>query len=124
MTPSERLVTGAVNSWKLVIQRADKEFDGLTEEQLQREITPGKNRLIYLLGHLTAVHDAMFAALGLGDRLHPELDAMFLANPDKAVAKIPSGAELQAWWGEVNERLLTAFSKLPAEDWISKHTLV
>lgn len=124
MTTEERVVNGAINSWKQVIQRADKALAGLTAEQLQKEVAPGKNRLIYLLGHLTAVHDLMITALGLGERLHPELDEIFLSKPDRAVEALPSGAELQAWWSEVNGRLLTEFSKLTAEDWTKRHTLV
>ena len=52
----------------------------LSEEQLLQEIAPGKNRLIYLWGHLTAVNDALIPLLGFGERLHPELDAMFFAS--------------------------------------------
>jgi hypothetical protein len=35
------------------------------------------------MGHLTAVHDRLFPMLGLGQRLHPELDEDFLVNPDR-----------------------------------------
>ena len=124
MSAEARVVNGAVNSWKQVIARADKAFAGLSAEQLQKEVAPGKNRLIYLLGHLTAVDDSMFAALGLGERLHPELDAIFLSQPDRAVETLPSVTELQAWWSAVNARLTAAFAGLTAEDWVQKHALV
>ena len=83
MTPQQLSVNVALHAWRLVVERADKIFSNLTEDQLLKEVAPGKNRLIYLLGHLTAVHDAMFPILGLGSRLHPELDAIFVSNPDK-----------------------------------------
>src|ERR1700729_1074924 len=85
MTPEQALVTATINSWKTAIERADKLFLPLTEAQLQKEVAPGKNRLIYLWGHLTAVHDRMLPLLSLGERLHAELDAPFLSNPDKSV---------------------------------------
>ena len=44
------LVTGALNAWKLNIERADRLFSPLSEQQLQKEVAPGKNRLIYLSG--------------------------------------------------------------------------
>jgi hypothetical protein len=50
----------AVNSWRLGVERADKIFSNLAEDQLLREVAPGKNRLIYLWGHLTAIHDGCF----------------------------------------------------------------
>jgi hypothetical protein len=73
----------ALRSWKANIDRAGTFWGALSEEELQREVAPGKNRLIYLWGHLTAVNDRMVAILGLADRLHSELDAMFVSNPDK-----------------------------------------
>jgi len=45
--------------WKTQIGRADKLFGSLSFEDVLREIAPGRNRLLYLWGHLTATHDAM-----------------------------------------------------------------
>src|SRR5271170_1235118 len=92
------LVTGALNAWKLNIERADRVFSPLDEQQLQKEVAPGKNRIIYLLGHLTAVHDKMLPLLRVGERLHPELDEMFLTKPDRAVAPLPATDDLKAYW--------------------------
>jgi hypothetical protein len=41
------------------IGRADKVIDGFTDEQLDKEVAPGRNSGIYLLGHLVSVHEAM-----------------------------------------------------------------
>src|SRR6266404_6128703 len=72
--------------WKTQIGRADKLFGSLSFEDVLREIAPGRNRLLYLWGHLTATHDAMLPLLGLGERLHPEFDAAFISTPDKSKA--------------------------------------
>ena len=94
MTSQPLSVKVAINSWRLVLERADKIFSTLTQDQLLQEVAPGKNRVIYLLGHLTAVHDAMFPILGFGPRLHPELDNIFVSNPDKT-AQLPPAHELK-----------------------------
>src|ERR1700761_8736072 len=86
MMPEQALVTAALNAWKSNTERADRLFSPLSEEQLQKEVAPGKNRLIYLWGHLTAVHDRMLPLLDFGPRLHPEFDPLFLTNPDRVVA--------------------------------------
>ena len=78
----ELLLSGALNAWKTNLERADKLFSSLTPEQLGKEIAPGKNRLIYLWGHLTAVHDLMLPLIGLGPRLHAEFDETFITRPD------------------------------------------
>ncbi len=99
-------------------------FTRLSEEQLLQEIAPGKNRLIYLWGHLTAVNDALIPLLGFGERLHPELDAMFVSNPDRFLTQTLSGKELRQIWDEINESLWTAFSTLSASEWLQKHASV
>lgn len=124
MTPDQTIVASAVHSWKQNVERADKVFSGLTEQQLLTEVAPGRNRLVYLWGHLTAVHDGMLPLLGLGDRLHPELDAAFLTAADKAVGVLPSAAEIKGHWGEVNGRLLAGFGNFTASDWAQRHTAV
>ena len=80
----------ALKVWKTQIDRADKLFGGLTSEEVLREIAPGRNRVLYLWGHLTAIHDAMLPLLGLRERLHPEFDVAFVSNPDRSRADIPS----------------------------------
>jgi len=121
MTSQQLLVTVAINSWRLVVERADKLFSNLTEEQLLRQVAPEKNRLIYLWGHLTAVHDAMFSILGLGPRLHPELDAIFVSNPDRTAIELPSAGELKKYWDEVNGKLLSQFASLSGDEWLLPH---
>lgn len=124
MTPEQIIIASAVHSWKQNVERADKVFSGLTDLQLQTEVAPGRNRLVYLWGHLTAVHDAMLPLLGLGERMHPELAGAFLTAADKAADGLPSAAELQRYWGDVNGRLLAAFGNFTVSDWAGKHTAV
>ncbi len=124
MTPEQTIIASAVQSWKLNVERADRLFSGLTDDRLQREVAPGRNRLVYLWGHLTAVHDAMLPLLGLGDPLHPELAGAFLTAADRAVDGLPSAAELQRQWGEVNGRLLAGFDNFTASDWAGRHMAV
>lgn len=122
--PEQSLVTVALNSWKSAVERADRLFPVLSEEQLMKEVAPGKNRLIYLWGHLTAVHDRMLPLLGFGERLHPEFDVLFLSNPDKTIPELPPVKEIKSAWDEVNGRLLTGFASLSASEWLQKHTAV
>lgn len=124
MTHEELFVATALQSWKLVTDRLDKQFAALSDEDLQKEIAPGKNRIYYLLGHLVGVHDRLIALLGLGERLHPELDDQFLTNPDRTLPDAVSAADLRKALREVNARLYAAFEKLPAEDWLKRHESV
>src|ERR1700734_3375269 len=124
MTTEEQLSSAALNSWKLVVGRLDKAIAPLTDEQLQKQVAPGKNRLFYLVGHLTAVHDRLFPMLGLGERLHPELDEPYVTNPDGALPDPLSASDLRKAWAEVNGKLTDAFERFTAADWLEKHTAV
>jgi hypothetical protein len=124
MTTESAFIDLVLRNWKATIQRADAFFGGLSEEELQQAIAPGKNRLIYLWGHLAAFNDALLPLLGLGERLHPELDAIFVSNPDRALKNAPSGTELKRIWDETNVALWAAFSKLSPSEWLERHSAV
>ncbi|HTB32026.1 MAG TPA: DinB family protein [Bacteroidia bacterium] len=125
MTNTTQLaVKSAVDAWHGQVKNADGILDKLTDEQLMKEIAPGKNRGVYILGHLTAVHDRMLALLNLDKQQYPQLDEPFLTKPDKAVAEIPSASELRTYWKNVNTKLATHFNNLPAEGWFEKHNSV
>ena len=110
--------------WKAQIERADKLFGSLSSEEVLREIAPGRNRLLYLWGHLTAIHDAMLPLLGLRGRLHPEFDVAFVSNPDKSQAAIPSHEQVRQAWNVVNADLWKGFEKMSWSDWAQRHSAV
>jgi hypothetical protein len=124
MTNDEILTGAVVDSWKLVIKRIDKMLGNFTDEQLQQEVSPGKNRVFYLLGHLTAIHDRLLPMLGLGERLHPELDDAYITNGDRLLADPLSATELRHIWAEVNDKLVAAFESLSPRDWLEKHAAI
>jgi DinB superfamily len=110
--------------WKAQIERADKLFGGLSSEDVLREIALGRNRLLYVWGHLTATHDMMLALVGIGERLHPEFDMAFISNPDKSQAAIPSHEQVRQAWKTVNAELWKGFEKMSWSDWLQRHTAV
>jgi hypothetical protein len=118
------MVRSAVGSWKQWVGQIDKTIGGFGDEELQREVAPGRNRVYYLLGHLTAVHDRLFATLRLGERLHSELDEAFIEKADKTDLddELPA-AELRKAWREVNDKLTAAMEKLSAEQWLDPSTV-
>jgi hypothetical protein len=124
MSTEASLIDAALRTWKQNIDRTDKFFSALSDAQLQQEIAPGKNRLIYLWGHLTAVNDALLPLLGVGPRLHPELDEIFVKNPDRSSPDTLTGKDLKRMWDEINQSLSTAYSKLTPAEWLQKHTTV
>ncbi len=121
---NQTMVKMVLDRWDGSITNFNKILDSLSDEQLQKEIAPGKNRGIYLLGHLIAVHDDMLILLDMGEKLYPELNQPFIKSPDKTVAEIPSASELRSFWNKQNELLSQKFGNLNTEDWFTKHTAV
>jgi hypothetical protein len=80
--------------------------------------------VFYLVGHVIAMHDRMFPLLDLGERLHPELDEPYIANPDRVVADPLPATELRRAWAEVNNKLTTAFERFTWQNWLQKHAAV
>jgi hypothetical protein len=113
-----------LDNWNNYVRRADELFDELSDEQLYAQITAGRNRGVYLLGHLTAVHDRMLPLLGFEEQRFPELEKTFLTNPDNVNAELPGVPELRKKWKEVNKVLSDHFQKLKPDEWFQRHTAV
>jgi hypothetical protein len=117
-------VTMTLAAWESYVKRTTALFDGLSDVQLEHEIAPGRNTGIYLLGHLTAVHDAIPVLLGTGGRVYAHLDVAFVSNPDKSGFAIPSVVDLRKYWMEVNARISQHASKITSDEWFNRHTAV
>ena len=122
--PQELLIKSALDNWYSHISSVDKLLNTLTDEQLQKEVSPNKNRGIYILGHLVAVHDRLLPLLNLGNRLHPELDDTFITNPDNSATEMPSATNLKLYWKEVNDTLAKHFNNIKPDEWFQKHNSV
>src|SRR5437764_491576 len=69
MSDQQGFVKQALDSWKGQVSGMDATLQKLSDEQLMQEVAPNRNRGIYLLGHLAAVHDMMLPLLRFEDAL-------------------------------------------------------
>lgn len=123
-TEQEVFIKIGLDAWNIYVERTNKLFESLTDEQLQQQVAPNRNTALYLLGHLTAVHDGMLPLLGFRDRLYPSLQEVFIKNPDRSGLEKPAASLLRQYWKEVNEALAGHFSKLTSDEWFQKHDSV
>lgn len=124
MDTNQVMVKMVLDRWFALINNFETTLNTLTDEQLQNEIAPGRNRGIYLLGHMVAVHDDMLRLLDFGPKMYPHLFEPFVKSPDKAVADILSAKELRANWTELNNYLTQKINSLQPGDWFQPHTAV
>src|SRR5688572_11426068 len=121
MDQQQIFIQMALNAWNTQISRAGKFFDAQSDESLLKEIAPGRNRVIYLLGHLIAVNDSMISLFGFGERAYAYFDEPFVKNPDKATSNFPEASQLRKEWKTSNESLTTHFARMAPADWFGKH---
>jgi uncharacterized damage-inducible protein DinB len=113
-----------LKAWATQVTRINEFLESVTDEELLKEIAPGKNSGIYLLGHLTAVNDGIIPLLGLGKRLYPQLEQIFVSSPDKSGKEFPSIDKIKSYWNDVNEHLIQHFSQLEPEEWLTRHEAI
>jgi hypothetical protein len=116
---------------KMVVAEWDKQNNNfikflasVTHEQLLKEIAPGKNTGIYLVGHLIAISDAMLPLLAFGEKLFPHLEKIFITSPDKSGVDMPSVTELKDQLAAVNEELSKHIRSTTPEGWFKRHMAV
>ena len=125
MKPQEELLIKMVlDAWHIQVKNADDLLNSLSDDELLREIAPGRNRGMYLLGHLTAVHDRMLPLLGFGDQRYPNLYKIFVESADKTETNLPATEDLRNYWKETNNLLSEYFLKLSDTEWFEKHNAV
>ena len=120
----ELVVKTVLSAWETQNTRVNKLVETLSEEVMLSEIAPGKNRGIYLLGHLAAVNDNLMSLLGVGEKLYPQLTPIFLSNPDNKDITSPTLTELKQYWYKINATLSEYFSKMKPSDWFERHTSI
>ncbi len=113
-----------IDAWKSQNEKADKFLADISDDELKKEIAPGKNSGVYLVGHLAAVNDNLFQMFELGELLHPQLEEIFLRKPENKESEIVSIAELKKYWTEINSKLSEKFAELSPTEWFEKHTAV
>lgn len=96
----------------------------LADEDLQKEVAPGRNTGSYILGHLAAVNDGMIPLLGFGEKRFPLLEEAFLKNPQNAEVERPTVGEVRRVWADLLGVLRENFDQLTADDWFQKHTAI
>lgn len=117
-------VRTVITNWNLQNKRLDTLLNELSDEHLSIETAPGRNTGNWLLGHLTAVSDGMLPLLGLGNKLYPWLQHIFIDNSDKSGLEFPPTEDLRMFRKKVNETLTDYFNVMSVEDWLNRHEAI
>ncbi|WP_291144081.1 DinB family protein [Flavobacterium sp. UBA7680] len=113
-----------IEAWLLSNRRLHNLIIKLSEEEIYKEISPERNRGIYLLGHLISTTDTMIELLGFDKKRYPELDPIFVSAPDKSGKIFPDFEVLKQNWEKINAVMLEHIENMSPEQWLEKHASV
>ena len=120
----ELFIKMVLDAWNIRLGRMDKLLTELSDEQLQKEIAPGRNTGVYLLGHLAGINNRMLVLLEMGKELNPVLYQTFVDKAEKDLVERPSVVELREEWKKINAVLDKKFALMQPDAWFEKHTSV
>ena len=123
-TTKELFVKMTISAWDSENTRVTKLLDSLSDDQLLSETAHGRNRGVYLIGHLAAVSDGLFTLFGWGERLYPQLEVPFVKNPDRAAPDTTTPEEVRTYWKDVYSKLTEAIKNASTDEWFERHTSV
>jgi hypothetical protein len=124
MEDKQLFVKMVLDSCRNQIKLVNNILAKLSNEELENEVSPTRNRGVYILGHLTAVHDLMLPLLRFEESIYPDLQPIFFDAPDGEMSSMPSVEQVKKQWNDVNDKLFFHFENLPAEEWFTRHANV
>lgn len=121
---TEQLIKQVILSWTSRNVAVTHFFNIHNDDEVySHEVAPGRNRAIYLLGHLIATNDALLVLFDISDKLFPELE-VFSRTPDKTFEITHTIEELKKQWDVVNTTLTDHFNAMTTEQWFERHMAV
>ncbi len=108
--------------WQTVTYIINEQLKALTDEELGRELAPGKNHGLWLLGHLITSEDFYNKYLR-GEKLcFPEYEKLCgMGATLLPPGDFPKPAAMREHWQQVLDRNEKLLSELTDEDWDQPH---
>ncbi|MBS1493433.1 MAG: DinB family protein [Bacteroidetes bacterium] len=92
---------------------ADWIINSLSDEDLRKEINPGKNHGVWLLGHLITCEDDFALFMGKGEITYMDYHNMFAENTKlQSVDNYPPVSEMRNKWKEMVEKNKKIYAEL------------
>lgn len=100
-------------------------LDQIGHGGLKKEIAPGKNHGVFLLGHILTSEDSISLFLGKGELLYPEYNLIFTSGSKLQPAdKYPSTELLREQLNKVFQRNTNLYSEMSDSELNEPHSLL
>ena len=95
MNHKEITVKMILSGWENGQDRIKKALSVLSDENMDLEIAPGRNKVSWIIGHLSAVNDSLFSILALGEKINEDYYNYF-AKDDSSI-KAPGVSQIRQY---------------------------
>ncbi len=107
------------------VRWANWKLNLLSDDDLKREVSPGKNHGIWLFGHLIANEDDFGVFLGKRELAYPEYQNMFAGGTKPLpYENYPSVSEMREIWKEMIEKNKKIYNELTDGELNEPHALI
>jgi hypothetical protein len=113
------------SQYKTMVSWVNMYLKRLSDDDLKREIAPGKNHGVWLLGHLIASDDDLSLYFGKGTMLYPDYSDIFgQGSVLKPLAEYPPVSLLREQWKNVTDKNIKIYAELHDEELNEPHAMI
>ncbi len=106
----------------MMIEWVNIYINSLTDEEFEMELSPGKNRGVWILGHMITSDDEFSVFMGKGDLLFPYYPELFgQGSKLQPLQSYPEVSELRQQWNDVIEKNKNIYENLKDEELEQPH---
>ena len=111
--------------WKIVTWWISEMLNSLSDDELKKTISPGRNHGIWILGHLIQSEDELSTYLGKGGYIFPENERLFgQKNKPGPVESYPDIQVLRKQWVNVVSKNDKILSEITDAEWDEPHAFI
>ena len=116
------IISAYLEQFDIMVGWIDQHLNALSDNELEAEISPGRNTGIWVLGHLIASMDDIGLYLSNADKDYKDYWELFgPGSKGTSDKQYPSVTDMREKWIKVNEKAKKIIAALPEEELQNNH---
>jgi hypothetical protein len=123
MIIKEEIATQMIlEAWHKRVQEINKILSLLSDENLNSEIAPQRNKGTWIIAHLAATNDSLIKILELGEHIKSDYRLYFNMS-GKEIEFLPA-SEIRKYWNETSTQVNKKIDGFSTLNWFQKHASI
>lgn len=111
------------DAWQSGSEKINKLLTSLSDEDLEMEIAPGKNKAKLIVALLAAMNDSTINVLNIGEIINPDVFNYF-KNDDRTLPIPATTKEIRQYWLTSYQWINSKIKDFTPDDWFEKHSAI